>query len=45
LLFGREPTAEEVTSAQDFMGAEPEEATWSLYLHGLLMTNEFAFVD
>ncbi|MDA1051820.1 MAG: PSD1 and planctomycete cytochrome C domain-containing protein [Planctomycetota bacterium] len=45
LLFGREPTADEMTAAQDFIGAEPDAATWSLYLHGLLMTNEFTFVD
>ncbi|MEX0818479.1 MAG: DUF1549 and DUF1553 domain-containing protein, partial [Pirellulaceae bacterium] len=45
LLFARKPTVEEVDAAQQFLGAEPEEAAWRAYLHGLLMTNEFAFVD
>ncbi len=45
LLFGREPTADELTVAQDLIGAQPDVATWSLYVHGLLMTNEFTFVD
>ena len=45
LLFGREPTSEEQIMAAEFMGQEPDEATLSLYIHGLLMTNEFAFVD
>ncbi|MBC8353547.1 MAG: PSD1 domain-containing protein [Planctomycetes bacterium] len=45
VLFGREPTVEELESAVEFIGAESGEATLSVYLHGLLMTNEFSFVD
>jgi hypothetical protein len=45
VLFGREPTDGELASAQEFIGAEADEATLSVYLHGLLMTNEFTFVD
>ncbi|HUG69615.1 MAG TPA: PSD1 and planctomycete cytochrome C domain-containing protein [Pirellulaceae bacterium] len=45
VLFGREPTEGELVTAQEFLGAEADEAALSLYLHGLLMTNEFAFID
>jgi hypothetical protein len=45
VLFGREPTEKELAAAQEFLGAEADEATLSIYLHGLLMTNEFTFVD
>ena len=45
LLFGREPTTERDVGGSGFLGAEPDEATWSLYFHGLLMTNEFMFID
>jgi len=45
VLFGRQPTAHELASALDFIGSEANEATLSAYLHSLLMTNEFTFID
>jgi hypothetical protein len=46
LLYGREPAAEEVKVAQDYLaetGGTP--AAWERYAQGLLLANEFVFVD
>jgi hypothetical protein len=45
LLYGRAPTAAEVSLAKDFLGGEVESPAWARYAQGLLMANEFAFVD
>jgi hypothetical protein len=45
LLFARPPAAEEFELATEFLGPQPEEGAWLQYLHGLLMTNEFVFID
>ena len=44
-LYGRGPTAEEVNLAREFMGGGMEVNRWLRYAQGLLMTNEFAFLD
>jgi hypothetical protein len=44
-LFGRGATADEVSLAREFTGGSMETLRWVRYAQGLLMTNEFAFVD
>jgi hypothetical protein len=49
-LFGRAPNPQEVAWATDFIRAdggnsEAQEKNWRLYLHALLASNEFMFVD
>ncbi len=46
LLYGREPAAEELDWAQQFLSeaaARPE--LWKQFAHGLLSANEFVFID
>jgi hypothetical protein len=43
-LYGREPTAEEVSLAHAFTG-EMESSRWLRYAQGLLLANEFVFLD
>jgi hypothetical protein len=45
VLFGREPTESELTCAKEFIGTDTSEQMLSVYFHGLLMTNEFSFID
>jgi hypothetical protein len=45
LLFARPPAADELELAIGFLGSQPDERAWVRYVHGLLMTNEFMFVD
>lgn len=44
LVFGRPPRAEDLRLADEFL-ARPGENRWGQYVHALLMSNEFAFVD
>jgi len=44
-LYGRDPTMEEVSLAREFTGSGMEVNRWVRYAQGLLMTNEFAFLD
>ncbi|MBS0266854.1 MAG: DUF1553 domain-containing protein [Planctomycetes bacterium] len=49
LLFSRAPTAEDRQVAEQFFGGAaampPAPEVWVRYVHALLLTNEFAFVD
>jgi hypothetical protein len=45
LLYGRVPSAAEVDLAKEFLGGAVESPAWARYAQGLLMANEFAFVD
>jgi hypothetical protein len=49
LLFARSATAEDQKLADEFFGADPtaraSQPHWERYIHALLVTNEFAFVD
>jgi hypothetical protein len=45
LLYGRAATAAEVALAKEFLGGAAESPAWARYAQGLLMANEFAFVD
>jgi hypothetical protein len=44
-VFGRKPSPEERTLALAFVAKGPDADRWADLAHGLLMTNEFAFVD
>jgi hypothetical protein len=44
-LYGREPTAEEMSLAREFTGGGAETNPWVRYAQGLLMANDFVFVD
>jgi hypothetical protein len=45
LMYGRAPVATEVGMAHEFLGGAAESPAWARYAQGLLMANEFAFVD
>lgn len=45
LLFARNPSDQERQLARDYLGTTPDAAKWQRYVHALLLTNEFAFVD
>jgi hypothetical protein len=45
LIYGRAPAAVEVELAREFLGGAVQSPGWSRYVQGLLMANEFAFVD
>jgi hypothetical protein len=49
LLFARAATDDDRKMADEFFGPDPASrgstATWERYVHALLLTNEFAFVD
>jgi hypothetical protein len=45
LLFGRPPNPGELKAAHDFLGSSPSGQRLAMYVHGLLLLNEFAFVD
>ena len=44
LFFGRSPREEEIRHARSFL-ARPGSDRWGHYVHALLMSNEFVFVD
>ena len=43
--FARQPTEKERARLQAFVGKNPKADRWLDLAHGLLMTNEFAFID
>ncbi|MEO1994599.1 MAG: PSD1 and planctomycete cytochrome C domain-containing protein [Planctomycetaceae bacterium] len=45
LVFSREPTDQEVQLAEKYLGNEPIDDDWKRYVHALLMTNEFSYID
>jgi len=45
LLFGRFPGEREAALAREYLGSTPSDVDWNRYAQGLLMTNEFVFVD
>jgi hypothetical protein len=45
LLYGRAPMPEEVALAQEFLRDPQTEKVWTEYVQGLLLANEFVFVD
>lgn len=45
LLYGRNPTEAEQRVGGNYLARTGEKAGWGRYVHGLLMANEFVFVD
>jgi hypothetical protein len=45
IVYSRAPVAAEVELARAFLGGAVESPGWARYAQGLLMANEFAFVD
>ena len=45
LCFARDPSADDLRLAHEFLGPQPPPARWLAYVQALLLTNEFAFVD
>ena len=45
ILFGRKPAADELTLAENYLGQKPDAAKWQDFVHALLLTNEFTFID
>jgi Protein of unknown function (DUF1553)/Protein of unknown function (DUF1549)/Planctomycete cytochrome C len=45
ILFNRKPSPAERRLAREFLGMKPSLENWTRFAHGLLMTNEFVFVD
>lgn len=44
-IFAREASEQELNLALNYLGSKPNENTWKQWIHALLMTNEFMFVD
>lgn len=45
LLFGRNPTSAELKVATQFLGTAPSTDAWAAFVHAMIMTNEFVFID
>jgi hypothetical protein len=45
IAFARAPREDELALAKKFLGEQPTAERWTQWVHALLMTNEFAFVD
>ncbi len=45
VLFARRLTEPEVIAAAEYLGESPDAGRWHSFVHALLMTNEFVFVD
>ena len=45
VLFQRQPAEHETKLASDYLGDHPDQERLIDFIHGLMMTNEFAFVD
>ena len=45
ILFARHPVESEVVFAKKYLGENTNAATWQNFVHALLLTNEFSFID
>jgi hypothetical protein len=45
VLFGRSPAPAEVQLGRDYIAATTSGTPWERYVHALLQTNEFVWVD
>lgn len=45
IVFARPPHEDELALARKFLGEQPTADRWTQWVHALLLTNEFAFVD
>jgi hypothetical protein len=45
ILFARAPELDEIDLSKNYLGEKPIAAKWQNFIHALLLTNEFSFVD
>ena len=45
ILFTRTPDIDELTLARRYLGQNPDETKWQNFVHALILTNEFSYVD
>ena len=45
ILFARQPVEGEMVLAKKYLGENTNAATWQNFVHALLLTNEFFFID
>jgi hypothetical protein len=45
ILFARQPVEDEMVLTKKYLGENPDAAKWQKFVHALLLTNEFSFID
>jgi hypothetical protein len=45
ILFARQPIEDEMVLTKKYLGENPDAAKWQKFVHALLLTNEFSFID
>lgn len=45
IVLARDPTADEIAWSRDVLAQQPGDAGWLTLTHGLLLTNEFVYID
>jgi len=45
ILFARQPVEDEMVLAKKYLGENANAAMWQNFVHALLLTNEFSFID
>jgi len=45
IIFARQPVEDEMVLAKKYLGKNANVATWQNFVHALLLTNEFSFID
>ena len=45
ILYARQPEVEEISLAEQYLDENPDAAKWKQFIHALLLTNEFSFID
>ncbi|MBM4075326.1 MAG: DUF1553 domain-containing protein, partial [Planctomycetes bacterium] len=45
LIFSRDPSEEELSLTKNYLGPSPKVELYQQFIHALLLTNEFVFVD
>lgn len=45
ILFSRQPVVDEMVLTKKYLGENPDAARWQKFVHALLLTNEFSFID
>ena len=45
ILFVRQPVEDEMVLTKKYLGENPDVAKWQKFVHALLLTNEFSYID
>ena len=45
ILFARAPESDEIDLSKNYLGKKPDASKWQNFVHALLLTNEFTFID